>query len=154
MAYLGKKGYTVFKKDLTSSQIAKIRDELTVKPHTTHGQEPSYPIYLESDRKFYLPRYYGIEELGKVEMNLSPGQTIVLPFTGSLFPYQEKIIDTYLSYVGKSGGGLLDVEPGKGKTVMGELSNEIIKYETVANQRRAETEVQKVLIAGAHMKGG
>jgi len=37
---------------------------------------------------------------------------------------------------------------------MGELSNEIIKYETVANQRRAETEVQKVLIAGAHMKGG
>ena len=42
----------------------------------------------------------------------------------------------------------------KGKTVMGELSNEIIKYETVANQRRAETEVQKVLIVGAHMKGG
>ena len=42
----------------------------------------------------------------------------------------------------------------KGKTVMGELSSEIIKYETVANQRRAETEVQKVLIVGAHMKGG
>ena len=118
MAYLGKKGYTVFKKDLTSSQISKIRDELTVKPHTTHGQEPSYPIYLESDRKFYLPRYYGMEELGKVEMTLSPGQTIQLPFTGSLFPYQEGIIRTYLSHVGDSGGGLLDVEPGKGKTVM------------------------------------
>ena len=118
MAYLGKKGYTVFKKDLTSSQISKIRDELTVKPHTTHGQEPSYPIYLESDRKFYLPRYYGMEELGKVDMTLSPGQTIDISFTGSLFPYQEGIIRTYLSHVGDSGGGLLDVEPGKGKTVM------------------------------------
>jgi len=41
----------------------------------------------------------------------------------------------------------------KGKTIMTELSNEIIKYESVANQRRAETEVQKVLIVGAHMKG-
>jgi superfamily II DNA or RNA helicase len=118
MAYLGKKGYTVFKKDLTSSQIAKIRDELTVKPFTTHGQEPSYPIYLESGRKFYLPRYYGMEELGKVDATLSPGQTIDLPFTGSLFPYQDAIIRTYLSHVGDSGGGLLDVEPGKGKTVM------------------------------------
>ena len=36
---------------------------------------------------------------------------------------------------------------------MTELSNEIIKYESVANQRRSETEVQKVLIVGAHMKG-
>ena len=42
----------------------------------------------------------------------------------------------------------------KGKNIMGELSNEIIKYETVANQRRAETEVQKILITGGHMKGG
>lgn len=41
----------------------------------------------------------------------------------------------------------------KGKNIMGDLSNEIIKYETVANQRRAETEVQKVLIIGGHMKG-
>ena len=118
MAYLGKKGYTVFKKDITSSQISKIRDELTVKPFTMHGQEPSYRIYLESERKFYLPRYYGIEELGQVNMTLSSGQLIDVPFTGSLFPYQVGIIDTYLSHVGKSGGGLLDVEPGKGKTVM------------------------------------
>jgi len=32
MSYIGKKGYTLFKNDINSSQIKKIRDELTVKP--------------------------------------------------------------------------------------------------------------------------
>ena len=34
------------------------------------------------------------------------------------FDYQNVIIDKYIKHVGESGGGLLDVEPGKGKTVM------------------------------------
>ena len=31
----------------------------------------------------------------------------------------ENIIQKHIDFVGNSGGGLLDVEPGKGKTVMG-----------------------------------
>jgi len=66
-----------------------------------------------------LPRYYGIEKFGPCETNiLSKGEDIEVNFCGELFDYQHAIIDKYIKHVGDSGGGLLDVEPGKGKTVM------------------------------------
>jgi superfamily II DNA or RNA helicase len=49
---------------------------------------------------------------------LPKGHPINIEFKGDLFPYQNNIIDKYISNVRDSGGGLLDVEPGKGKTVM------------------------------------
>jgi superfamily II DNA or RNA helicase len=118
MSYIGKKGYTLFKDDINSSQIKKIRDELTVKPFSTRGQEVSYPIFRESEKKIYIPRYYGIENFGETENKLSKGETIHLNFKGDLFDFQKEIVLKYLTSVGESGGGLLDVEPGKGKTVM------------------------------------
>ncbi len=120
MNYLGKKGYTVFKNELSKEQYKKIKQELNVKPFTTHsfGNEVTYPIYRESERKIYLPRYYGVEEFGEPIHKLSKGLDINLTFKGNLFDYQINIIDKYISHVGESGGGLLDVEPGKGKTVM------------------------------------
>jgi superfamily II DNA or RNA helicase len=118
MAYLGKMGYTLYKKDINSSQIKKIRDELTVKPFSTHGQEIAYPIFRESERKIYLPRYYGMEHFGVPENKLSSGETINLSFKGDLFDFQKEIVLKYINSVGEGGGGLLDVEPGKGKTVM------------------------------------
>ena len=120
MNYLGKKGYTIFKNNLTNEKYKKIKQDLNVKPFTSHGfgAEVSYPIYRESEKKVYLPRYYGTEHFGIPENKLSKGLDIDLTFKGSLFEYQTKIIDKYIEHVGESGGGLLDVEPGKGKTVM------------------------------------
>lgn len=120
MNYLGKKGYTIFKNNLTNEQYKKIKQDLNVKPFTSHGfgAEVSYPIYRESEKKVYLPRYYGTDQFGTPENKLSKGLDIDLTFKGSLFEYQTKIIDKYIEHVGESGGGLLDVEPGKGKTVM------------------------------------
>lgn len=120
MNYLGKKGYTVFKNNITKEEHKKIKQDLNVKPFTTHsfGNDVSYPIYRESERKFYLPRYYGTEIFGEPVNKLSKGLDINLTFRGTLFDYQNNIIDKYISHVGESGGGLLDVEPGKGKTVM------------------------------------
>lgn len=118
MSYLGKKGYTLFKSELTTVQLKKIRQDLTVKPFSSHSNEASYPVYRESEKKMYLPRYYGVEEFGKVESRLSTGQTIDVPFTGQLFDYQKEITLKFIRSAKESGGGLLDVEPGKGKTVM------------------------------------
>jgi len=118
MSYLGKMGYTIFKNDINSSQIKKIRDELTVKPFSTHSNEIAYPIFRESEKKIYIPRYYGVENFGINENRLSRGETIDLSFNGDLFDFQKEIVLKYISSVGESGGGLLDVEPGKGKTVM------------------------------------
>ena len=118
MSYLGKKGYTLFKSELTPVQLKKIRQDLTVKPYSSHSNEVSYPIYRESEKKLYLPRYYGIEEFGSAESRLSQGQPIDIPFTGQLFDYQKEITRKFIQAAKDQGGGLLDVEPGKGKTVM------------------------------------
>jgi superfamily II DNA or RNA helicase len=119
MAYLGKKGYTLFKSELSALQIKKIRQDLTVKPFSTHSNEVSYPIYRESETKMYVPRYYGIEHFGSVPSKCSIGKEIDVPFQGNLFDYQKDITLKFIHTAKETGGGLLDVEPGKGKTVMG-----------------------------------
>ena len=120
MAYLGKKGYTLYKDKLSVKDLYIVRNELNVKPYSTHlNNSVDYPIYRESNNKIYLPRYYGIDKFGMYSQNiLSKGDTINISFIGDLFDYQHTIINKYINHVGESGGGLLDVEPGKGKTVM------------------------------------
>jgi len=119
MAYLGKKGYTIFKSEYNEKLLNEIRNDLNVKPSTNQKFETKeYPIYRESNTKMYLPLYYGISKFGKYKNNLSFGIPININFVGTLFDYQINIINKYIEHVGTSGGGLLDVEPGKGKTVM------------------------------------
>ena len=100
----------------------ELRNELTVKPNSGmpgYSCSVSYPVYRESTNKMYIPRHFGIEKYGPVsKINISKGESININFKGSLFDYQTTIIDKYIQHISTSGGGLLDVEPGKGKTVM------------------------------------
>ena len=67
--YLGQKGYTIYKKDLNNEQQQFLKTELTAKPFTQGSFGPgasqthTFPIYRESDNKFYVPRYFGEEHL-------------------------------------------------------------------------------------------
>jgi superfamily II DNA or RNA helicase len=66
-----------------------------------------------------MPRYFGIDTYGPPDrIIINPGKEINIEFSGELRPYQVAIVDKYIKHVGKCGGGLLDVDPGKGKTVM------------------------------------
>jgi superfamily II DNA or RNA helicase len=119
--YLGEKGYSIFKECLSVDEQHYIRNELTMKPHIPKSpiQPTPFPIYLESPLKLYIPRYFGIETYGPPECILiKPGDNIDVEFAGDLRPYQNAIVDKYIKHVGICGGGLLDVDPGKGKTVM------------------------------------
>lgn len=120
--YIGKKGYTVHKHECKQTELYEMRNAMTMKPNASMPgmvSQVSYPIYRESTSKIYLPRYYGIDNYGIPEHNLlQKGETIDCIFEGSLFDYQLNIVQKYIDHVGESGGGLLDVEPGKGKTVM------------------------------------
>ena len=66
--YIGNKGYTIYKKELTLAQQKLLRNELTITPRT-HGAPitnnlHSYPVYRESENKFYVPHYYGTKYFG------------------------------------------------------------------------------------------
>jgi len=118
--YLGPKGYSIIKEYLSIEEQELIRKELTVTPFVpkTSPAKPSpFPVYRESKRKFYLPRFYGLEHYGNPEAaTLSAGQNIALSFKGKLRPYQIPLVNTYLKKAKKNGCGLLDADCGAGKT--------------------------------------
>jgi superfamily II DNA or RNA helicase len=119
--YLGPRGYTIHKENLDEEERTYIRTELTIRPYIPKApvQPPAYPIYRESPLKMYVPRYFGIDAYGPPEaIHVGPGEPIVLAFQGDMRDYQKDIVQKYLNHVGAGGGGLLDVDPGKGKTVM------------------------------------
>jgi superfamily II DNA or RNA helicase len=126
-SYLGQKGYTLLKKELTSEQCMQIKKELIAKPliqsAAGFGQTTiSFPIYRESPKKLYLPRYYGENKFGKPKtLQISEGEPINITFSGELRENQKPVVDTYLCHVLESqhGGGLLELFCGAGKTVIG-----------------------------------
>jgi superfamily II DNA or RNA helicase len=125
-AYLGYQGYSIFKETLTVEEQHVLRKELMVSAYIPKSpiQPTPFPIYRESPLKLYVPRYFGLEKWSgvQVESKIARGHEINLKFNGELREYQQVIVEKYLNVALKNavtgGGGLLDVDPGKGKTVM------------------------------------
>ena len=60
--YLGNKGYTILKSELSISLQLKLKEMLMVKPYVPGSPaqvQKTYPAYRESDKKIYIPRYFG-----------------------------------------------------------------------------------------------
>jgi superfamily II DNA or RNA helicase len=122
--YLGQKGYTINKSELSIEKQIKIRDDLTIKPFTMGAPSndmKTFPVYRESPNKFYIPHYYGIEHFGQPKQyKISEGNNIHIEFNGKLRENQELVVDTYLNYMNKVGfgGGLFELPCAYGKTVI------------------------------------
>jgi superfamily II DNA or RNA helicase len=126
--YLGQKGYTLLKKELSIEQQKQIRNDLTIKPYVGgaigNASQLTYPAYRESDKKFYVPHYYGVETFGHPkEYKIPQGDNIELEFNGTLRDYQVPVVKKYIETVTKPhingnicGGGLLELPCGFGKT--------------------------------------
>jgi superfamily II DNA or RNA helicase len=121
-SYMGHKGYTIYKKNLDIEEQELIRKELTVSPHVPKNslQKPKrFPVYRESPKKFYLPRYYGFKHYGEPEKNkLNDYIKINLKFKGELRDKQKPVVEKYLNHAEKHGGGLLALHTGFGKTIL------------------------------------
>jgi len=123
--YLGPKGYTILKNQLSVEKQNKIRNDLMIKPFSlnqlNNNNIKTFPAYRESLNKFYVPHYYGIENFGKPkEYKISEGLDITLKFNGELRPEQIPVVETYINHVNllKFGGGLLDLPCAFGKTCL------------------------------------
>ena len=117
--YLGPKGYSISKTSLSSAEEHKVREDLTVKafipPNSIQKASP-FPIYRESNKKLYVPRFYGFEKYGQPQkINIANGMNINVPFEGTLRDYQTKIITAYINATKRDGCGLLEIPCGRGK---------------------------------------
>ena len=120
--YLGPKGYSIKKENITIQEQELIRKELTVKafvPKTSISQPTPFPIYRESPNKIYVPRYYGLKTYGEPDaIKIKDGDDINISFAGDLRPFQKPIVKKYVKSAKSKGGGLLEIHCGAGKTVM------------------------------------
>lgn len=120
--FISNRGYSIIKQNLNSSELLDIKKTLTVKPfvNTSYGQAASaFPVYCESPKKIYLPRYYGQTKYGLAQSNkMYSGEEINISFNKSLKEKQRPIVDTYLKAAHTDGGGIISVPCGYGKTVI------------------------------------
>ena len=117
-------GYAILKSELSKDSEAKIRKELTVSPKTQQSRysgpsaDNSFPVFLESATRLYLPRIWAKDFLGPAASSvMSDGNPLPesLKFTGKPYDYQEGIIKKFLD---ADANGLICVPCGKGKTFM------------------------------------
>jgi superfamily II DNA or RNA helicase len=117
--YIGPKGYSIKKSNISVEEQHEIKKDLTVKPFAPPNsiQKPkSFSIYRESPKKLYVPRFYGFKKYGiPSKYTISDGEDIDVPFNGSLRDYQNTIISAYLKVANDKGCGLLEIPCGRGK---------------------------------------
>ena len=120
--YLGNKGYTLIKSELSINHQLKLKELLMVKPFVPGAPvqvQKTFPVYRESDKKIYIPRYFGEEFFGPPKnIKISDGDTINIEFKGTLRDYQEPIVNKFITYVNNQPtlGGLLELPCAWGKT--------------------------------------
>lgn len=126
-AYIGQQGFTMLKSDMDPKDLLEIKSVLMVETTPSFGgpktEAVSFPVFRENEKKIYIPRFYGESRYGGIpaKMELSLGESISVPFVKPIRDYQEKIIQVYLNHIGGktvSGGGILEVPCGRGKTVL------------------------------------
>ena len=121
--YLGQKGYTIHKSELTIEQQKQIRNDLTIKPFLIgspmNDNQKTFPAYRESANKFYVPHYYGSDNFGlPKQYKVTDGTDIAVEFCGQLRDYQEPVVGKFINHCTSSvcGGGLLELPCAWGKT--------------------------------------
>ena len=142
-SYLGNKGYTIYKISLTPKIIEFIKKELTVKPfiQNSYVEAVAIPVYQESEKKIYVPRFWGINMFGYPKsIKITHGEAINLTFNGLLRDYQTTVLNEYLKAIefgtpdnenlGNSSS-LIELWTGAGKTVLGLKIIEVLKKKTI-----------------------
>ena len=120
---LSRNGYIIIKSNYTTKEIKEIKDELTAKPYTmddfSNGKEKRFHLFLESPKKLYIPRFYGLKRFGEPSINkITDGETININFKGGLREEQKPIFDISYKQILDTGGGIVSLKCGGGKTVL------------------------------------
>lgn len=118
--YLSKRGYVLLKSAFDEEIIKKTKKDLTVQAFVNQDygeQQKPFPIYLENNKKLYVPKFFGIEHFGNPdESKIDNYEKINLNFAGDLRPHQIEPIDACIKAFNSTGGGILSLPCGEGKT--------------------------------------
>ena len=132
-AHINKSGYVIAKDSISSEKLSQIKNDLIVAPEVLeeYSQENKpYPIYRENEEIITVPRYYGVNLFGETEQKFKSIKA-QFKFIKELREYQNEIIDKVLPKMKQTGGGLLSLPCGRGKTVIALAIAQKLKYKTL-----------------------
>jgi len=128
---LSTNGYSISKASLKPEEIEKIKKELTMKPkvnfdmgNNKDAEEVVFELYRETDKRIYIPRYYGLVNYGVPKVLKLPssgaGADISVGFVGKLREAQMEPVNNFLAAARnpRKMGGIISVPCGFGKTIM------------------------------------
>lgn len=122
-SYLSKRGYVLKKEYFTQDELLELKKELRARPLTddkySKSDDTTFPIYIETKTKMYIPKMFGIKKFGYPESVLEnyTGKMweTAIEFNGKLFDRQIEPCDTLEQACVEKGGGILEAMTGCGK---------------------------------------
>lgn len=161
-SYLSKRGYVIRKEDFSIEELIELKEELTARPlkndkfNTYNDNQSSFPIYIETKNKLYIPKMYGIKKFGMPEKMLKNylGEKMENDgdFNGKLYENQKFAANILLDeLLNKSSGGILSLLTGEGKTitslyVLSQLkSKTIVVVNKIPLMKQWESEINQFL---------
>lgn len=120
---LSHRGYSISKKGTSTSVLSHYRKELTIMPFVER-EEYAFAIkpiklYTETSKRFYMPRYYGVKQLGeptKNKLNDQQPTKINVPIIYEPKENQKPIVKKIINDLKSVGGGVMSAYCGFGKT--------------------------------------
>ena len=115
-------GYALPKQDISNDLLEEIRSLLLVKPFVNPDyqfNEKPYAVYRQSEKKIYIPKFFGIEKFGSPARTvLGEGEQISLQFPGLLRDEQTFVVEKAKKAYEDKGGGVISLYCGGGKTTI------------------------------------
>lgn len=135
---LSHRGYSIAKSGLDPEVLQHYKNDLTITPHVER-EEYAFNIkpiklYAETDKRFYMPRYYGMKQLGEPETNKLEEQIPdKICLTPGLTPRenQKPVIEKTVRDLKTIGGGVLSLPCAFGKTGISLFIASILKVKTM-----------------------
>lgn len=127
-SYLSKRGYVIKKESISKEELKELKQKLVARPLTDskfvaniNNNDTSFPVYIETKNKIYIPKMYGIQKYGDPKQYLPNyiGKTWEnqIDFKGTLLERQIEPVDILLKACKENGGGILALGTGFGKSI-------------------------------------
>jgi hypothetical protein len=133
--YLSKRGYVLRKNEFSDEELLNIKLELRGRPLSdskyAKNADTTYPVYLDTKTKLYIPKMYGIEKFGFPETvtEYFEGKEWEHPieFNGNLLDRQKEPVNALINSCYENSGGILSAGTGTGKCH--KIDTDILMYD-------------------------
>lgn len=125
-SYLSKRGYVIKKDVFNIEQLSELKHKLRGRPiqdekYAIYNKDSSFPLFMETKNKIYIPKMYGIKTYGLPDKILDNynGDSWKKEhvFNGTLMEHQIEPVKLLVKELQEgSGGGILSLVTGGGKT--------------------------------------